>query len=626
MATLLFLGASVSQLPAIRHARLAGHRIVAVDGDPDAVAFPLAHVSHAVDFTDVERVIELASPLGIEGVLSICTDRGVVPAAAVAEALGLPGIGVPVARRMTDKSEMRACLAEGGIRQPAHRVVSSLEGLQPALAEVGLPAVMKPVDSGGQRGLFMVGSETDAAAHLAETLSLSPRGAAMLESFVDGEELNVLLAMRGGEPSLLTVSDRLRPSGLGFGVGWIHSFPSGLPAPVLDDARELAFAAVRRLGLQDGIAFPQLIVSDDGVFVVEVAARIAAGQMSDLARLGTGIDLSEIAIAQALGREVPDELVAPRFVRPIAIRFLTAQPGILPLGTVTAVEGLDAVRGSPGVLDCGLYFGVGARIRPLQVDADRNGYVIATGANPTEALEHANAASRKLVVRTDETDQHGAGGLVQVRRPQKLALALAAALLLATGAGLVLTEAAKLQRPLVTGTRVDDLFAPLCRCAQEVAHLRFRLTRRARVTIEMVTQSGTPVTRFVRDRLLGPGLVTFVWSGRRRLGRPFPDGSYLPQIDFVTLHRLFRLPSPIRIDDRPPTILRVAVHAGLHLLRIRYTFDEAAYARLLADGKQVILTRFAPRTGTLTWTGRRRRLTLQAIDLAGNRSRPRPIE
>ena len=135
--------------------------------------------------------------------------------------------------------------------------------LKAALAEVGLPAVIKPVDSGGQRGLFMVGSEADAVGHLEEALSLSRRGAAMLESFVDGEELNILLAIRGGEPSLLTVSDRLRPSGLGFGVGWIHSFPSGLSAPVLDEARELAFAAVRRLGLRDGIAFPQLIVSDD---------------------------------------------------------------------------------------------------------------------------------------------------------------------------------------------------------------------------------------------------------------------------------------------------------------------------------------------------------------------------
>ena len=85
---------------------------------------------------------------------------------------------------------------------------------------------------------------------------------------------------------------------------------------------------MRALGLRDGIAFPQLIVSPTaGRCVVEVAARIPGGQMADLARHAVGVDLVEIALRQALGEEVPDELVLPRFSQPLAIRFLTAPPG-----------------------------------------------------------------------------------------------------------------------------------------------------------------------------------------------------------------------------------------------------------------------------------------------------------
>ena len=626
MATLLFLGASVSQLPAIRHARLSGHRVVAVDGDPDALAFPLAHVSRPVDFTDVEQVVDVGRSFGVDGVLSICTDRGVVPAATVAEALGLPGIGVDVARRMTDKATMRARLEESGVRQPAYAIVAGLEDIPTAVTEVGLPAVLKPVDSGGQRGLFMIRSQGDAVSHLGKTLSSSTRRAAVIEAYVDGVELNVLLVMRGGEPTLLTISDRLRPGGDGFGVGWIHSFPSSLPAGVVNDVREAAFAAVGALGLRDGIAFPQLIAADDGVYVVEVAARIAAGQMADLVRLGTGIELFDIAIAQALGRHVPNVFVRPRFSRPIAIRFLTAEPGILPLGEVRAIEGLEAVRSSSGVLDCGLYFDVGTRIRPLQVDADRNGYVIATGASAAQALQHAEAAARKLVVRTDETNGPRPGRLDRLRRPQALALAVMAALVLGTATALVVTEAAKLQRPLVTSTRVDRLFAPLCRCSQDVAHLRFRLTRRALVTIGMATGSGHLVATFVHDRLRGPGLVQFSWAGRRAPGHGvLPDGSYLPEIDFLSLHRLLVLPSPIGIDDQRPTIIRVVTRTLRHLVLIRYTFDEPAHAVLFVAGKRVVFTRSALRAGSLNWNGDRAHLALEAVDLAGNRSRVRPI-
>lgn len=103
MARLLFLGASVSQLPAIRYAREAGHCVIACDGDPAAVAFPYSDVAANVDFTDLELVAALADRERVEGILAICTDRAVVPAAVLAERLGLPGIGADNARAMTHK-------------------------------------------------------------------------------------------------------------------------------------------------------------------------------------------------------------------------------------------------------------------------------------------------------------------------------------------------------------------------------------------------------------------------------------------------------------------------------------------------------------------------------------------
>lgn len=325
--TLLFLGASVSQLAAIKHAREAGFRVVAVDGDRNAIAFAHADVGEVVDFTDVEQVIEVATKQHVDGVLAISSDRAVAPAAAVAAALGLPGIGVDVARGFTNKGEMRARLAYAGIPQPRSRLIASPAEIEAAFAALAPPVVLKPADSGGQRGIFLVETVEAIRAHLPETFAVSRRGQAILEEYLDGIELNGLLAVRDGDATVLTLSDRLRPSGIGFGVGWIHMFPSVLPETTLNEASDLAVAAVRALGLRDGIAFPQLIATTDGVRIVEAAARIAAGQMADLVSYGTGINLFEIAFAQALGDAVPDDLVTRRFTRPVAIRFLTASPG-----------------------------------------------------------------------------------------------------------------------------------------------------------------------------------------------------------------------------------------------------------------------------------------------------------
>ena len=400
MPTVLFLGASVSQLAAIRQARETGWRVVAVDGDPSAVGFDVADVAEATDFHDLERVIEIGRRHAIDAVVAISSDRAVPIAAAVAERLGLPGIGVETAHRMTDKAAMRLHLQKQQVPQPQFAVVTDADQALRELESIGLPAVLKPVDSGGQRGVCIINNRHDLIERLPHTLAHSTSKRAILEQYVEGSELNAIVVVRRGDPQLVTLSDRLRPPGRGFGVGWIHLYPSQLASVTLATAEAVALAAVRALGLQDGIAFPQLLAPDEGndVVVVEVAARIPAGQMADLVRLGTGVDLVDIALRQAHGEEIPDEIVEPRFERPLAIRFLTASPGILPTGRVLAVDGLDRVRSSAGVLEAGLYLQPGETVSPVEVDADRRGYVIATAHDPHAALELADRAARQLRV------------------------------------------------------------------------------------------------------------------------------------------------------------------------------------------------------------------------------------
>jgi biotin carboxylase len=142
-------------------------------------------------------------------------------------------------------------------------------------------------------------------------------------------------------------------------------------------------------------------VTAEGVKVVEVAARIPGGQMGEVPRVGTGVDLVEVAVRQALGLEVPEELLRPRFQQPFAISFLTAQPGVLPTGKVRRVEGVARAEAFPGVVRVETYIQPGETIRPVQVDGDRRGYVIALGDTNLDALERAQAASRLVDVEVE---------------------------------------------------------------------------------------------------------------------------------------------------------------------------------------------------------------------------------
>jgi biotin carboxylase len=106
-----------------------------------------------------------------------------------------------------------------------------------------------------------------------------------------------------------------------------------------------------------------------------------------------GIDLLQIALRLALGERVSEEYVRPQFERPVAIRFLTAEPGTLTPGQVKRVGPLDDVLASPGVLDAEVFSVVGETIRPVTVISDRRGFVIATGGTREEAVARADAAA-----------------------------------------------------------------------------------------------------------------------------------------------------------------------------------------------------------------------------------------
>ena len=399
MPSVLFVGAGRHQCRAILRAQELGLRVVGVDRNPDAAGLQEADVAEAVDFSDVAAVIDVARRHRVDGVLTVSADRAVPIVATVAEALGLPGIGTQTAHLMTHKIAMRRTLADAGVPQPRFAAARDLQSARAALATVGVPAVLKPADSGGQRGVFFIGSEDELDGHLHVALAESLAGEAIVEGFHDGLELNGIVIVRDGESIPLTLSDRLRPPGIGFGVGWTHVYPASIYGDVLAEAERIALHAVHALGLRDGIAFPQLIVSDDrSVRVIEVAARIPGGQMADLVRHAVGIDLIEVALRQALGESIPDELVLPKFKQPLAIRFLTSQPGPLPAGRVRSIGSLEPVLAADGVVQAETYLQVGETIRPVRLDGDRRGYVIATADTSVEALQRAEDAARLLTV------------------------------------------------------------------------------------------------------------------------------------------------------------------------------------------------------------------------------------
>ena len=152
----------------------------------------------------------------------------------------------------------------------------------------------------------------------------------------------------------------------------------------MDAAIELARAAAEAVGVRDGPTYTQVLVGEDGPDVGELAARLGGGHDAELCEAALGVDLNGLAIAAALGEEIPSgrdcvrERGGGRRVRALPRRRPRA-----PSRRWTASSGPRRATASSG---CACTAEPGDELRPLRRGSDRAGAVLAVGESRKEAL------------------------------------------------------------------------------------------------------------------------------------------------------------------------------------------------------------------------------------------------
>ena len=159
---LLVLGAGPAQLGLLEAARARGDvDVIAVDRDPQAVGFPLAHERAILSTEDEEGIDRLARARDVDGIISPGADWPVGIAARVAERIGLAH---PIDPRDGGGRDVQGAAARG-LR--SGRRAARARGSIAATRRCRFPCVVKAPDRQGQRGLTLVRRPEELAAALA---------------------------------------------------------------------------------------------------------------------------------------------------------------------------------------------------------------------------------------------------------------------------------------------------------------------------------------------------------------------------------------------------------------------------------------------------------------------------
>lgn len=322
-------------------------------------AFAATHF-HDGDFAKLTRTVRGYDPVAvIPG-----NEHAVRLVDALIEELA-PGTGnVPelsAARR--DKWPMAQAVAKAGIPHLRTFAAETEEEAADWLRETGLEGralVLKPRCSGGTDGVHKVEAGDDwrpAFRRLLGSVNMFDltNDSILLQEFAAGTEFVVDTYSVDGELGLSAVV-RYSKSSRGDRIGVYDAEDYLLPGdPLVGVLESYTRKVARAVGVRTGCTHTEIMLTEDGPRLIEIAARLDGGCAQQAARLATGDSQIDRAVRHHL-----DSVFVPGFeiVRPTRVAWLSAANS----GTMRNAEVLDAMRELTSFQKLGCRYPNGSRV------------------------------------------------------------------------------------------------------------------------------------------------------------------------------------------------------------------------------------------------------------------------
>ncbi|MFN7959741.1 MAG: ATP-grasp domain-containing protein [Thermoanaerobaculia bacterium] len=219
-------------------------------------------------------------------------EPGMLLAARLREALGLPGMSVAQTLPFRDKEKMKLALDAAGIRTPHHARATSAMEVREAAARIGFPLIVKPIAGAGSADTHRVEDAAQLERVLAQTRHVAE---VSVEEYIDGEEYTFDTLSAHGQVLYFNLAwYRPRPL-IQRTVEWISPQTITLrdvDSPLLAGGREMGLQVLKALGFETGFTHMEWFRKPDGEAVFgEIGARPPGARSTELMNYGCDIDV-----------------------------------------------------------------------------------------------------------------------------------------------------------------------------------------------------------------------------------------------------------------------------------------------------------------------------------------------
>lgn len=288
MKKALVLAGGIAQVELIKELKSRGYKVALADMNPQCVAAKHADDFFEVSAMDIEGIKSLAKEQRFDMVLTACADQILVAEVEVCAALGLRTyLDVETTHQVSDKHFMKEVFVKNGIPTSRYVVLESFEA--ETISGLNYPLVVKPVDAYSARGVRRCNNIEEVKEFLADAIQISRTKTAIVEEFVEGEELTVEAFVVNGKATVLCIGCKNKLKNGRFVLSG-SLYPAGISAELTEEIKATTQKIADAFHLVDSPININMITDGKHGYVLEFCARTGGFVKYEITRIMSGFD------------------------------------------------------------------------------------------------------------------------------------------------------------------------------------------------------------------------------------------------------------------------------------------------------------------------------------------------
>ena len=394
MKKIILLGGNVEGVPAILEAKKKYHVIV-VDKNRSAPGFKHTHLrinESIFDFKSIIKTLKKKKYKNIVGVMCASTDAP-MSVYKISNYLNIKYHSYKTASFFSNKYLMKCELKKQNIPVPWFRKITKLIEIKNIL-KYKKKIVIKPCDSRGGRGVFLINNNTKNIEHLFNSSkSFTKLNYLIAEEFIEGKQFStetIIYKKKYYTPGFCCRNYK----------GTRKYFPNLIenggdqPVNIKKQTKDKIFSLIKKTGkasgLKKGILKGDIVLSKNNQpYVIEVASRLSGGWFSShQIPYATGVNIINAAIKIACSEKINLIDLKNKYQKPVGIRYFFPKIGILKKIIIP-----KKLIKNPNIIKLMFFKKKGDKVTNIESHPDRVGFVILKEKTRSRLIQKLNKFS-----------------------------------------------------------------------------------------------------------------------------------------------------------------------------------------------------------------------------------------